>query len=110
MNLPPYVFKVDHVPKIRSQLSITVLEKKTTKLPLKKVTLDYLIRCEFCSQLGIVFFDAEKILNLRENFVCVCLKLKIGSDEDTFFIEILEPVVQVHSVVGPSHETSWLFV
>ena len=29
MNLPPYVFDVDHVAKIRSELSITVLEKKT---------------------------------------------------------------------------------
>ena len=27
-NLPPYVFDVDHVAKIRSGLSITVLEKK----------------------------------------------------------------------------------
>ena len=29
MNLPPYVFGVDNVAKIRSGLSITVLEKKT---------------------------------------------------------------------------------
>ena len=29
MNLPPYVFDVDCVAKIRSELSITVLEKKT---------------------------------------------------------------------------------
>ena len=36
MNLPPYVFDVDYVAKIRSGLSITVLEKKSTKLPLKK--------------------------------------------------------------------------
>ena len=28
MNLPPYVFDVDHVAKVRSELSITVLEKK----------------------------------------------------------------------------------
>ena len=28
MNLAPYVFDVDHVAKIRSQLSVTVLEKK----------------------------------------------------------------------------------
>ena len=28
MNLPPYVFDVDHVAKIRSELYITVLEKK----------------------------------------------------------------------------------
>ena len=28
MNLPPYVFDVNHVAKIRSKLSITVLEKK----------------------------------------------------------------------------------
>ena len=28
MNLPPYVFDVDHVAKIRSELSITVLERK----------------------------------------------------------------------------------
>ena len=27
MNLPPYVFDVDHVAKIRSELSITVLKK-----------------------------------------------------------------------------------
>ena len=39
MNLPPYVFDVDRVAKIRSELSITVLEKKKLiKLPLKKVT------------------------------------------------------------------------
>ena len=35
MNLPPYVFDVDYVAKIRSGLSITVLEKKFTKIPLK---------------------------------------------------------------------------
>ena len=29
MNLPPYVFDLDDVAKIRSELSITVLEKKT---------------------------------------------------------------------------------
>ena len=29
MNLPPYVFDVDYVAKIRSELTITVLEKKT---------------------------------------------------------------------------------
>ena len=29
MNLPPYVFDVDYVAKIRSELSIAVLEKKT---------------------------------------------------------------------------------
>ena len=28
MNLPPYVFDVNHVARIRSDLSITVLEKK----------------------------------------------------------------------------------
>ena len=28
MNLPPYVFDVNHVAKIRSELSITVIEKK----------------------------------------------------------------------------------
>ena len=28
MNLPPYVFDVDHVAKIRFELSITVLKKK----------------------------------------------------------------------------------
>ena len=28
MNLAPYVFDVDHVAKIRSELFITVLEKK----------------------------------------------------------------------------------
>ena len=28
MNLPPYFFYLDHVAKIRSELSITVLEKK----------------------------------------------------------------------------------
>ena len=31
MNLPPYVFDVDYVAKIRSGLSITVLEKKKLK-------------------------------------------------------------------------------
>ena len=39
MNLPPYVYTVDHVARIRSELTITVLEKKLTKLPLKKVNL-----------------------------------------------------------------------
>ena len=37
MNLRPYVFDADYVVKIRSELSITVLEKKKTKLPNKKV-------------------------------------------------------------------------
>ena len=32
MNLPPYVFDVDYVAKIRSELSITVLEKKLNKI------------------------------------------------------------------------------
>ena len=37
MNSPPYVFDVGHVAKIRSELSITFLEKKkSTKLPLRK--------------------------------------------------------------------------
>ena len=35
MNLPPYVFDVDYVAKIRSELSITVL--KNRKKILKKV-------------------------------------------------------------------------
>ena len=39
MNLPSYVFDVDYVAKIRSELSITVLEKKTEQnYRLKKVT------------------------------------------------------------------------
>ena len=37
MNLPSYVFDVDHVAGIRSELSKTVLEKKNTKLSLRKV-------------------------------------------------------------------------
>ena len=37
MNSPPYVFDLDHVAKIRSELSITVLDKKNSaKLPIKK--------------------------------------------------------------------------
>ena len=40
MNLTPYVFDVNHVAKIRSELFITVLEKKWTKLPVK-VTLEF---------------------------------------------------------------------
>ena len=32
MNLPLYVFYVDYVAKIRSELSITVLEKKKNKI------------------------------------------------------------------------------
>ena len=39
MNLPPYVFDVDHVAKIRSELSITVLEKKMNKITAKKSDL-----------------------------------------------------------------------
>ena len=35
-NSPPYVFDVDHHAETRSGLSITVLEKNTTKLTLKK--------------------------------------------------------------------------
>ena len=37
MNSAPYGFDVDHVANIRSELSITVLEKKFYKI--KKVTL-----------------------------------------------------------------------
>ena len=33
MNLPPYAFDVDHVAKIRSELSTTVLEKKEQNYP-----------------------------------------------------------------------------
>ena len=41
MNLSPYVFDVDHVAKIRSELSITVLEKKTEQnYRLKKKIFD----------------------------------------------------------------------
>ena len=36
MNLAPYVFDVDHVAKIRSELSITVLEKNEQNYRLKK--------------------------------------------------------------------------
>ena len=37
MNFDPYVFDVDHVAKIRSELSFTVPEEKnSTKLSLKK--------------------------------------------------------------------------
>ena len=42
MNLPPYVFDVDHVAKIRSELSITILEKKTEQnYRLKKSDLSF---------------------------------------------------------------------
>ena len=41
MNLPPYVFDVDHVAKIRSGLSITVLEKKFDNIIASKVALAY---------------------------------------------------------------------
>ena len=42
MNLPPYVFDVDHVAKIRSELSIAVLEKKNQQNSrLKKSDLSY---------------------------------------------------------------------
>ena len=37
MIFPPFVFDVDHVAKIRSELSITTLEK-IKKIPLQKVT------------------------------------------------------------------------
>ena len=41
MNLPPYVLDVDHVAKIRFELSITILEKKTEQnYRLLKVVLD----------------------------------------------------------------------
>ena len=44
MNLPPYVFDVDYVAKIRSEQSITVLEKKTEQnYRLKKSDLKLLI-------------------------------------------------------------------
>ena len=36
MNLPPYVFYVDYVAKIRSDLSITVLEKNHQNYRFKK--------------------------------------------------------------------------
>ena len=39
MNLAPYVSNIDHVAKIRSGLSMTVLEKKIQNYRLKKVTL-----------------------------------------------------------------------
>ena len=43
MNLPPYVFDVDYVAKIRSELSITVLEKKTEQnYRLKKSDLSWI--------------------------------------------------------------------
>ena len=37
MNLPSYVFDVDHVAKIRSEQSITVLEKNEQNYRLKSV-------------------------------------------------------------------------
>ena len=36
MKLPPYVFDVDHVTKVRSELSITALEKKMNKITAEK--------------------------------------------------------------------------
>ena len=52
MNLPPYVFDVDYVAKIRSELSITVLEKKNwTKLSLKKSDLREMILVLICVEL-----------------------------------------------------------
>ena len=38
MNLAPYVFDVDHIAKIRSGLSITVLEKEISQNYRKKWT------------------------------------------------------------------------
>ena len=39
MSLPPHVFDVDHAAKIRSWLSITVLEKKPLKITAQKSDL-----------------------------------------------------------------------
>ena len=39
MNLPPYIFDVDYVAKVRSELSITVLEKKLNKTIAEKSDL-----------------------------------------------------------------------
>ena len=53
MNLPPYVFDVDYVAKIRSELSITVLEEKNEQNSRsKKVTLVKEFLMKF---LGLVF-------------------------------------------------------
>ena len=47
MNLPPYIFDVDYVAKIRSELSITVLEKKTEQnYRLKKSDLIIIVSVE----------------------------------------------------------------
>ena len=55
MDLPPYVFDVDYVVKIRSELSITVLEKKN------KIT-------EQKSEL-FVFSLFESLQNCLENYL-----------------------------------------
>ena len=41
MNLAQYVIDVDHVAKIRSELSITVLEKKTSQNYRQKMIFSY---------------------------------------------------------------------
>ena len=38
MDLPPYVFDVDYIAEIRSELYIAVLEKKKNKIDAEKVT------------------------------------------------------------------------
>ena len=44
MNLPPYIFDVDHVAKIRSGLSVTIPEKKnSTKSPLNREVFEAVI-------------------------------------------------------------------
>ena len=51
MNLPTYVFDVDYVANIRSELSITVLEKKTEQnYRLKKSDLTFNFLLKFSSK------------------------------------------------------------
>ena len=47
MNLPSYVFDVDYVAKITSELSVTVLEKKVKQnYCLTRARMEAIIRCE----------------------------------------------------------------
>ena len=52
MNLPHYVFDVDHVAKIGSELSITVLEKKIHKITAQESELNIKTRYSNLALLG----------------------------------------------------------
>ena len=93
MNLPPYVFDVDHIANIRSELSTTVLEKKLNKITAQIDDLKH--------------FRALTSINERKSFRILSDKSDIFLDQITIIITLADnyPVTTVFfstDLTGPT--------